>query len=115
MKLLNGLKGYKGVALLEIAVCVLFFINVGAGQYGKLFDIVNSVGAGILFFGSLMAYFKPRKWTLWMTTYTMLLLIVFNTATFFVRGTFFSTGFPLIAYDTLFIIANLHFCGKGLN
>ena len=108
------LKGYKAVALIEILICICFFLNTWSSTYGMLFNIVNDFGAGILFFGSILAYFESKKWTLWLMVYTMLCLIGFNTIMFIWQGVFLTTGFALIAYDTLFVIANLHFLGKGL-
>ena len=107
-------RGYKGIALLQILVCAAFFINPGSESYGDVFGYVNFLGAGILFFGSIIAYFEQRKWTLQLLSAAMTLLIAFNIPWFIVHGDFLSTGFPLIAYDALFVIANLHYLGKGI-
>ena len=113
-KMKKMVRGYRALALIELFVCACFFANTGRSIYGTLFDIVNSTGAGILFFGSLLAYFDPRKWLLWLMTAAMLCLIAFNTVCFAWQGVFMTVGFPLIAYDTLFVVGNLHFLGKGL-
>ncbi|MDR2712565.1 MAG: hypothetical protein LBB91_05565 [Clostridiales bacterium] len=111
MKLLQG---YKAIALIEMLVCLCFFLNVGGEVYGAFFNVINFFGAGILFFASFFAYFDSKKWMLWLMSGTMLCLIIFNTIWFACHGMFLATGFPLIAYDTLFVIVNFHFLGKGL-
>lgn len=108
------IKGYRAVALVEIFVCICFFLTAWSDTYGMFFNVVNNFGAGILFFGSLLAYFDAKKWVLWLMIATMLCLIAFNSFWFVSRGVFFSTGFPLVAYDILFVVGNLHFLGKGL-
>ena len=107
-------KGYRSVSLIQIFMCVCFFINPGFEAYGKWFGNINFFGAGILFGGALLAYFEPRRWMLWLLAGTMLCLITFNSIWFVFYGVFLASGFPLIAYDTLFVVANLHFLGKGL-
>jgi hypothetical protein len=108
------IKGYKAIALMQILVSIVFFFNPGTDLYGRLYGFVNFFGAGILFSAALLAYFSAKRWKLWLLTITMAILVVFNTVWFIIHSTFFATGFPLIAYDLLFIIANLHFLGKGL-
>ena len=113
-KIKKIVQGYRAVALIEMLICVCFFANAGGDTYGMIYNIINFGGAGILFFGSLLAYFEPKKWTLRLMLVTMLCLIAFNTGWFVSHGVFMTTGFPLIAYDTLFVVANLHFLGRGL-
>jgi len=107
-------KGYRAVALIQIFMCLCFFINPGTEAYGRLFGVISFVGAGVLFFGSLLAYITPKRWTLWLMALTMLCLIAFNSVWFVWHGVFMTTGFPLIAYDLMFVVANMHFLGKGL-
>ena len=113
--MLKYIKDYKIVALIQIFMCVCFFINPGAEAYGDVFGLVNFIGAGILFFGSILAYFDPKRWTMWLLAITMLVLIACNMVLFIWSGNFLTTGFPLIAYDSLFVVANMHFLGKGLS
>jgi len=108
------IRGYKIVALIQIFMCVCFFINPGTDAYGAWFGILNFAGAGVLFFGSILAYFDPKQWTLWLLAITMLVLIFLNVAWFTWNNVFITTGFPLIAYDCLFVVVNMHFLGRGL-
>jgi len=107
-------KGYKAVALIQIFMSLCFFINPGTEIYGAWFGVINFFTAGILFFGSCLAYVSPKRWTLWLLTATMFFIIVFNSIWFISGGTFFTTGFSVITYDTLFVVTTLHFLGKGL-
>ncbi len=109
------LRGYRPIALLQMFVSACFFLNPGTESYGTLFGIIHFFTGGILFFSGLLAFIKPHKWKLWLSMITMALLIVLNTAWFISRGTFLTTGFPIIAYDLLAIVANLHYLGKGLD
>jgi hypothetical protein len=108
------IKGYKAVALIQIFVCLCFFINPGIEMHGFWYGLINFTGAGILFTGSLLAYYDPKKWTLWLMLLTMSVLIIINTTFLISQGVFLVYGFPLIAYDLLFVVINLHFLGKGL-
>ena len=108
------IRGYKSIALVQIFMCVCFFFHPGF-EYGTWFAHINFVGAGVLFFGSLLAYFDTaKKWTCWLLIGTMITLIAVNTPLLIIGGTFLTTGFSLIAYDILFVVGNLHFLGKGL-
>ncbi len=93
---------------------VCFLLNPGTQTYGALYGFVNFFGAGILVIGEILSYIEVEKWKLVLLTITMSVLTVFNTIWFIMDGTFFQTGFPLIAYNVLFIVAHLHFLGKGL-
>ena len=108
------LRGYRAIALLQIIVSLAFFTTPAFRTYGTFFGVVNAFGAGVLLMGSLLAYFRPAKWILTLMIATMLCLIVFNTIWFFAHSAFLSTGFPLVAYDLLFVLSTLHFLGKGL-
>ena len=108
------LRGYRAVALLQMLVSIGFFASPTLEIYGTVFGIINFFGAGILFSGSLLAYIKPIKWIIMLMISTMICMICFNTVWFAWHGVFLSTGFPLIAYNTLFTITSLHFLGKGL-
>ena len=107
-------RGYRSVTLLSMLVCTGFFINPGADVYGLWFGIINFFGAGIVFTASLFAYFEPRKWMLATLVCALSVLTVFNAAWFIAYGVFTTTGYPLIAYDLLAVVTNLHFLGKGL-
>ena len=111
---LNFMRGYRAVALVEIIICIFFFLNIDGGAYGKLFDIINAFGAGILFTASLLVYHNSKRWMLWTMVFTMFFLILFNSAWFIIYGVFVTTGFPLIAYDILFSFVTLQYLGKGL-
>ena len=108
------IKGYRAVALVQILTSLCFFVNPGTEAYGGLYGVITFVGAGMLFFGSILAYFSPKRWTLWLMAGTMIFFIIFNSVWFIWHGVFISSGFPLIAYDCLFVVANLHFLGRGL-
>jgi len=105
------LRGYRGVALLQILVCLGFIADPGGRAYGPMFGLINWYGAGVILVGSALAYVKPHAWILRMLAAAMAVLIVFNAVWFFGSGAFMTTGFPLIAYDLLFILVNLHFLG----
>ena len=107
-------RGYRAVALIQLFMCLCFFINPGTEHYGALFGIANFFAAGIFVVGTLLSYFDPKRWTLWLTAATMFCIMIFNSVWFISQGVFMTTGFPLIAYDALFIVANLHFLGRGL-
>lgn len=108
-------RGYKSVALLQILMCAGFFVNPGTDVYGTVFGVANFFGAGLITVGSALAYFKPKKLILRALVATMTALIVFNSCWFILAGVFFTTGFPLIGYDLLFVVTNLHFLGWGLD
>ena len=107
------IKGYRIIALIQIFMCICFALEPGGKAHGEMFGAINFIGAGVLFIGSILAYIKQEKWKLWALSVTMIILIFFNTVWFIQRGDFL-TGFPLIGYDVLFVVANLHFLGKGL-
>jgi len=94
--------------------CVGFFFNPGTAVYGAIYGVINFFGAGAIFTGSLFAFYSPKKWILWTLIITMSGLILFNSVWFMSHGVFMTTGFPLIAYDLLFVVVNFHFLGKGL-
>jgi hypothetical protein len=114
IEIMEYIRGYRSLALLQMLMCIGFFFNINSQTYGLVFNIYNFFGAGILFLGSIFAYFKPQRYLLWTMIITMMCLIIFNVIWFIYYGVFLETGFPLIAYDILFIIGNFHFLGKGL-
>jgi hypothetical protein len=111
MKLLMS---YKPIALLQMFVSACFFLNPGTQSYGTVFGTIHFFTGGILFCAGLLSFIEARKWKLWLSTCTMLLLIALNSVWFIVHGTFITTGFMIIGYDLLAVVANLHFLGKGL-
>ena len=112
--MLRFVKGYKKIAIIQVLMCICFFISQDQVLGGKLFWPVNLFGTGALLVGSIWAYVSTHRGILWTMAVTMMCLIVFNTVWFICEGAFMSEGFTLIAYDTLFVVANLHFLGKGL-
>jgi len=108
------IRGYRGVALLQMLTCVGFLINPVTSVYGFWFGLINFFGAGVIFTGSALAWFNTQKVLLWTLVFTMSCLTAYNAVWFILSGVFITTGFPLIAYDLLFIITNLHFLGRGL-
>lgn len=111
---MNLLKDYRSVALIEIFVCICFMFSPTISQNGELFNIFSFCATGILFSASLLAFIEARRWKLWLLCITMSIVTVVSIATSLYHRDFLTTGFPLIAYNVLFIVANLHFLGKGL-
>ncbi len=106
--------GYRPIALLQMFVSACFIFNPGTQDYGVIFGFIHFFTGGILFCAGLLAFIEATKWKLWLSIYTMAFLIVLNTVWFIIQGTFIASGFPIIGYDLLAIVANLHFIGKGL-
>jgi len=109
------IKNYRAVALLLMLICVGFFVSPGTEPYGLLFGVVNFFGAGVLFTASLLAYISPKGWLLTTIVTTMIFLIIFNAVWFSSYGVFLSTGFPLIGYDLMVVVVNLHYLGIGVD
>ena len=111
---LRLLKGYKALALVEIGMCICFFLYADGDIYGTLYSAINFFAAGFLLVIASLAYFNAKKWRLWVILWATVLLTIINLIWFITNGVFISVGFPLIAYNLLFITGNLHFLGKGL-
>ena len=108
------LKGYKAVAILQIFVSLSFFTNPALHAYGTFFGVINSFGAGVLLTGSLLSYFSPKRWILLLMIAMMSCMIFFNAVWFIYYNVLFATGFPLIAYDVLFIVNTCDYVGRSL-
>jgi hypothetical protein len=93
---------------------IFFLLNQGGRGYGAVYGFVNFFGAGVLLFGTIVTYIRVEKWKLVMLTIAMAVLTVFNVVTYIIDGALFTTGFPLIAYNLLYIVGHLHFLGKGV-
>ena len=111
-KMTKYLKGYKSIAVIQMLLCICYFLNLWSSPHGEIYGIVKFIFAGALFFGSILAYQAPRRWILSMLMVLMLIMAVFNIFWFVWQGTFITVGFPLVGYNVLYIIANLHFLGK---
>jgi len=107
------LRGYKAVAVLQILVSLGFFANPVFGQYGPAYGIINFMGAGVLLAGSALSCFKLSRWALELMICAMIALTCFNTIWFLLHGAFLSTGFPLIAYNILFVLTTFHYLIRG--
>ncbi len=109
------LKGFRAIALIEILVCIAFLFSPTITQRGGFFVIFSYCATGVLLTGSVFAFIEASKWKLWLLCIAMSIVTVVSIVTSIYFGSLFTTDFPLIAYNLLFIVANLHFLGKGLN
>jgi predicted ferric reductase len=108
------LKGYRAVALIEIFVCVCFLFNPSTGQTRDWFTVFSYAMTGVMLVGSLLAMIETRRWKLTMLVIITIVLTIVEIILSITSNTFFASGFSLIAFNLLFIVANLHFLGKGL-
>ncbi len=108
------IKGFRSIALIEIFVCVCFLLSPTVTENKNWFSVFSYCSTGVLLAASILAFIEARKWKLWLLCYTMTGVTAVSIGVSIYRGDFLTTGFPLIAYNVLFIVANLHFLGKGL-
>ncbi len=114
MQVMKYIRGYRGIALIQMFMSICFFFNQGVQGHGAIYGFFNFFGAGVLFFGTIVTYIRVETWKLVTLIITMAVLTVFNLVTYIIDDVLFSTGFPLIAYNLLYIVGNLHFLGKGV-
>lgn len=108
------LKGFRSIALIEICVCICFLFSPTISQDGEAFKIFSFCASGVLLTASVLAFIEARRWKLWLLCITMSIVTVVSIILSIYRGDFLTASFPLIAYNILFIVANLHFLGRGL-
>lgn len=108
------LRGYRTVALIEMFVCVCFLLSPNTGQTNDWFEVFSYCVTGIMLASSTLTLIEARRWKLWLLIGTALLTIVVDIILSALQGNFLTDKFTLVAFNMLFIVANLHFMGKGL-